>query len=326
MFKVSQSKVKTWRRCHYAYHLRYVEKLRKKVKSRPLQFGTIVHSMLEAHAEGDDPFDALRAAEETNEKLFAAEQEIYGEIIDDIRQIMTEYFAYYEDGELKFDRRNRRNSEFEFEVELMDGVLWNGKIDAIGRTPNKLRWIVENKTFTRKPNDDERWRNLQSSTYIRLNEMMGWPHVEGMCWNYIRSKSPTKPGILKDGSLSQKSIDTLPITVRETIHELGLDPKDYSEFLAKTNEKLGEWFSRIHTPVNRAVVDNIFDDFMFSIREMMEGHGRVKDKNIDKHCGWCDYQALCRTELESGDVDYMMQHDYTRSSRGDEDLAVTPEN
>ena len=68
--KVSQSKVKMWRQCKFAYHCKHVEKLRKKTKSRPLTFGTLVHEMLEAHANGDDPFDQLNKASVINAKLF----------------------------------------------------------------------------------------------------------------------------------------------------------------------------------------------------------------------------------------------------------------
>ena len=321
-FRVSQSKVKTWRRCHYAYHLRYVERLRKKAKSRPLQFGTIIHQMLEADAEGDDPFAVLPRVLKEQGKLFAAEREMYGDILEDIRQIMSAYFDYWPEKDLKFERRDGKSGEHEFNIELFPGVIWNGKIDAIGRTPNKLRWLVENKTFNRKPSDDDRWRNLQSCTYIRANDMLGWPNADGMCWNYIGSKVPAKPGLLKDGAMSEKNIVTLPITVRETIKELGLKEKDHKGFIKRSEEHLSSWFQRIHTPVNTSVVDSVFEDFKFSILEMIDGHEKCKDKNIEKHCGWCDYNALCRAELEGNDVDYLKQKDYESGKTDEKDTTI----
>ncbi len=322
IFKVSQSKVKTWRRCHYAYYLRYVEKWRKKVKSRPLQFGTIVHSMLEADAEGDDPFEVLEKIEKDNKKLFKVEQEMYGEIVNDIRQIMTQYFDYWPEKDMRFERRNGRSGEHHVEMEMsqwdLPNVVWVLKIDAIGKTPNKLRWVVEHKTFSKKPNEDERWRNLQSATYIRAVRELGWGDVDGMCWDYIRSKPPTRPGVLANGDMSQKNIDTLPITIRETLAEMKKNPKNYAGFIQRSYEGLGYWFQRIHTPVNEDVVENVFNDFLFSIREMIAGHGVCKDKNIDRHCGWCDYEKICRAELTGADVDYVKQHDYERSSKPEE--------
>jgi hypothetical protein len=314
-YRVSQSKVKTWRRCHYAYHLRYVEKLRKKVKSRPLQFGTIVHKMLEADAEGDDPFAVLKKVEKENAKLFRTEREMYGEIIDDIRQIMTEYFAFWPEKDMRFERRGGKSGEHEFNIELKPGIIWTGKIDAIGKTPNKLRWAVEHKTFNRKPSDDDRWRNLQSSTYIHAIRLLGWGDVDGMCWDYIRSKSPTKPGVLQNGAMSEKNIDTLPITIRETITEMGMKPKDYQGFITRSEEQLAVWFQRIHTPVDESVVANVFSDFQFSINEMIDGHGKCKDKNIERHCGWCDYERICRAELQGDDVDFVIQKDFERGTK-----------
>lgn len=316
VFKVSQSKVKTYRRCHYAYHLRYVEKLCKKIKSRPLQFGTIVHKMIEAYADGDDPFEALTEIEKGNKKMFAAEREMYGELVDDIRQIMTEYFDYYPERDLRFERRDKKSGEFEFNIPLIDygmpDIVWNGKIDAIGKTPNKLRWIVERKTFSRKPNDDERWRNLQSSTYMTAIQLLGWGSVDGMCWDYIRSKPPTRPGLLKDGTMSQKNIDTLPITIRETCKELKLNPREYGGFIQRSRDDLGTWFQRIHTPVDQSVTDAVMADFLSDVRRMADDHGTCKSKNIDRHCSWCDYEAICRAELQGLDVDYVKQHDFTK--------------
>lgn len=314
-FRVSQSKVKTWRRCHYAYHLRYVEELRKIKKSRPLQFGTMVHRMLEVEAEGDDPMEALNEYAEENSKMFKAEREEYGEIVDDVRQIMTEYFSYYPPKNLKFERRNGKSGEHEFEIEILPDVIWNGKIDATGKTPNKLKWIVERKTFSRKPDEFTRWSSIQSATYLQAVDMMGWGSYDGMCWDYIRSKPPARPGLLKDGKISFKNIDTLPITVRETAKELGLKPKDYKPLLIKAEERLPDWFERVHTPVDRGVVNGLFDDFVFSIKEMVAGHGKVKDKNIERHCMWCDYNSICSAELQSLDVDYVRQKEFENADK-----------
>jgi hypothetical protein len=318
---VSQSKVKTFRRCHQAYHYRYVEKLRKKRKSRPLQFGTMIHKALERHFNGDDPmgyFEELRKDVKAM-KLFAQEREEYGDILVDTQDIIAEYIRFWEGDKLRPIRKAHRGAEHTFEIELFPGVIWNGKLDALAKTPNKLRWLVEHKTYTRKPGDDERWRNLQSVTYFRANDILGWQPLDGVLWDYIKSKPPAIPDILKDGTLSQKRIDTLPSTVERTIEERGEEVDQYPQLMASAESNRGEYFQRIHTPVNRSVVDLVFADFESTIRSMVENHGKCSDMNIDKHCSWCDYEPLCRARLQGLDIEYVKEREYESGSKGKKD-------
>ena len=321
MFNVSNSKVKTYRRCHYAYHLKYVEKLRKKTKSRPLAFGTLAHSVLDHWAEGNDWMDMLTQVYKDNAKVFKAEREAYGEIIDDVRTIMVAYFDHWGERSLQYERIGGRSAEFVFNIEIVKDINMTGKIDFKGLTKErgkKFRWIGEHKTFNRKPSDDDRWRNLQSSIYIRVNEILGWSPVEGMCWDYIWSKPPQTPGMLQDGSMSQKMIDTLPNRIIDLLRGEKINPKKYQAFIDRVAEtNYPKYFDRVFTPVNEAVVDSVVDDFVETAREMMEKHGKVKDKNIERHCSWCDYQDLCRAELQGLDADYVRQRQYTKE-KGDE--------
>lgn len=324
-FKVSQSKVKTWRRCHRAYHYKYVEKLRKKRKSRPLQFGSMIHEALEMHFNGDDAmdyFDRLRS-DVAAMRLFAQEREEYGDILVDCEDIIAEYLEYWDDRDLRPVRIAKRGAEHTFEIELFPDVIWNGKMDMIGKTPNKLRWLVEHKTYTRRPNDDDRWRNLQSCTYFRANDILGWPQLDGCLWDYVKSKPPAVPGTLKDGTLSAKNIDTLPSTVQRAIDaQPKSDPKAYTDLISKAEKNRAQYFHRVHTPVNSEVADVVFRDFETSVREMVEGHGKCSDMNIDKHCSWCDYEPLCRARLQGLDVDYVKEREYsdgTKDNKKDKD-------
>lgn len=317
-FRVSQSKVKTWRRCHMAYHRRYVEELRKKRKSRPLQFGTMIHEALEMHFNGDealDYFDILRDDVKAM-KLFAQERDEYGDILQDCEDIITDYLDYWDDRDLRAVRIKGQGAEHLFEIEILPDVIWNGKLDVIAKTPNKLRWLVEHKTYTRKPNDDARWRDLQSSTYFRANDILGWPQLDGCLWDYVKSKPPAIPELLKDGSFSTKKIDTLPSTVLRTLSENSeaqekSATKQLQALRTMAENNRSQYFQRIHTPVNSDVAELVFNDFEASVREMIEGHGKCSDMNIDKHCSWCDYEPLCRATLQGLDVDYVKEREYT---------------
>ena len=319
LFKVSQSKVKLWRRCRYAYHLKYVEKLRRKRKSRPLVFGTLVHQMIEADANGHDPFDVLRSLDPKQLKLFASEKQAYGELLQDVSDIMEEYFNHWENSGLTYIRKAGKAAEHSFEIEIVPGILWNGKIDAIARSENRLRWLVEHKTFNRKPSDDDRWRNLQSVSYFRAMDILGWKPVDGTLWDYIWSKPPRRPALLKDGTLSKKNIETLPVAVAAAIKEYGLDPKKYREYKRSTAANRKLWFQRIYTPVKPEVSKLVFDDFVSSAKEMRDMHGKACEKNIERHCTWCDFEPLCRAQLQGNDFDYIKEREYEISTRPEQE-------
>src|SRR3546814_1526181 len=69
---------------------------------------------------------------------------MYGNIIEDIRDIMTDYFVHW-DGTLKPIKHDGRRSEFEFRIELEDGLWFTGRIDTVGKAKG-MRWLVEHKT------------------------------------------------------------------------------------------------------------------------------------------------------------------------------------
>lgn len=319
-FRVSQSKVKTWRRCRMAYHLKYVEKLKAKRKARALTFGSLIHSMIERHIEGDDPFEVLTEMDPNQMKLFQAEKDEYGAIIEDVSDIMTEYFEHWETDPMTYERIKGKSAEHSFDIEILPNVIWNGKIDARSRK-NGLRWLVEHKSFKRRPSDDDRWRNLQSASYFRAMDMMGWKPVDGTCWDYIWSKAPNIPGLLKDGSISKKSIDTLPSAVVRAIKANGLKTHGYRDFLDKVAENRNKWFLRVYTRVDSEARDLIFNDFVDTIKEMVEYHGKKSDMNIERHCSWCEYEPLCRAKLQGLDYDFIKERHYEKSKGRPEEEA-----
>lgn len=311
-FTVSQSKVKTWRKCRQMYHFKYVENLKRKKSKRPFKFGNIVHSMLEAHANGDDPFVELKKINFKDAKLFDAEKEVYGNIVSDIGNIMDEYFDYWADDDLRAIRVNKRSAEHPFEIEIEPGLSFKGKIDEFDQTKNKLKWLTDHKTFTKLPDEETRWINIQSSVYLRANDILGWiPNLAGTCWNYVKSKPPTHPELLKAGRLSEKNIDTLPTVVYEVMRKYKLKPKDYPKLIKMAEDNRSKYFFRIFTPVSKKVVDNIFNGFVDTAREMSKYHGTKTDKNIDLHCKFCDYSQICKAELTGSDVDFVKEREYT---------------
>jgi hypothetical protein len=325
-FGVGQSKVNAWRNCHQAYHYKYVEELQRRTTRRPFVFGRFVHSMIEEDAAGREPLDVLENISMEDEKLFTAEKEMYGELIEDLGIIMKDYFDYWKPDHPKYmhflaitgQDGIKRFAEHEFAIDIGDGITFKGQIDSVVQTPNmmKMRWLGENKSFDKLPSEDHRWRNLQSVVYMRALEMLGWVKggVEGVCWNYIKSKPPTVPQLLKNGvELSVRDIVTLPSVVRDALKRHKLDPSlpKHIELMKRADASRDEYFQRIFTPINKTVSANIWSGFVESARDMRDHHGRKKDKNLGRHCEWCDYESICRAELTGGDVDFVKEREYT---------------
>lgn len=310
---VSQSKVKSYRKCRRQHHNKYVLGLRKRIKSRPLMFGSIIHRMLEADANGDDPFEMLDKISDTQEKLFRVEREMYGAIVDDIRVIMTDYFKYWEGSKksVQFLRKNKKSAEHLFEIDLGDGLKFKGKADAVVKSQG-MRWLMEDKTFKRMPDEETRWKSVQSSTYIKALEILGWwTGIEGTLWNYIGNKEPAVPAILQSGKISEAKLNSLPSRVEAFIKSQGAKPKDYPKLMANAKENQSSWFLRIYTPLNQQVVDNTWEDFIATAKEMQIYGETSRARTVDQHCNWCDYKALCAAEIAGLDVDFLIEREYT---------------
>ena len=309
--RVSQSRVKTWRRCARAHYNKYVLGYTKKKVKRPLSFGKMVHEMIEAHANGKDPFDVLESIPLDKLRLFAQEREHYGEIIEDLGIIMEAYFDYWESQptKLRYVGIGGKRAEHKFEIEIMTDVIWVGLIDAIGRE-RRSRWLVEHKTFSRMPTEEDRWRSLQSAVYVRANDIMGWRPLDGTLWDYIWSKAPPRPAPLKDGSLSKRNTPTLKGAIKLAAKEHGR-PRSEVKALATLTHRPELWFSRTRNPLKSNVVDILFADFERSVKEIVDNGDNCRVMNIERHCSWCDFEPLCRAELTNGDVDFILAREFT---------------
>lgn len=306
---ISQSKVKTWRQCRRAYHNKFVLLIQKKKRKRPFMFGGIVHEIIEAHLEGKKWKKVLKQIHLDNKDLFKREIEMYGNIISDIRYIMTDYFNFW-DGQFKPFEHDGRRSEWEFRIELETGLWFTGKIDTAGKA-RKMKWLVEHKTFNRMPSEDDRWRSVQAAVYFKAAEMIGLPTVDGVMWDYISSKPVNVPGELTaTGRISQARIDSVPSRVQAWLEENGHKTKDFKKLIEDTEANQRNRFIRLYSPIKPRIVDLIWEDFVDTAKEIQEFHGKKKDQNIGRHCSWCDYQALCKAEATDSDLEWLLNREY----------------
>lgn len=314
MFQVSQSKVKLWRRCPYAYHLRYVRRLKKKAKSRALQFGSVVHTILEDLSNGRSVGSSIKGIEKKQGKLFASEREMYGDILEDARHITKSYQKFWESRmPLKTVKIKGIGAEHEVEVDLCKGISLVMKIDGYAETSNGMRWLVERKTFSRMPSEDDRWRNVQSVLYYRFHGRS--VKADGVLWDYVWSKPPTLPSMTESGKVSRKKIITLPSKVEDFIKENEVDKPTAKSLMATANACLPQYFKRVANSVSRRVEDEIVGDFVETAQVMSRMHGEYACRNVDRHCTWCEFEPICRAELTGSSPKSIIEREYERREK-----------
>jgi len=314
---ISQSKVKAWRQCRRMYWWKFVKMLQKKKRKRPFMFGGMMHEIAEAQFEGKNWEKLLDKIELDNRKLFKREIEMYGNIIEDMRDIMRDYFEYWEDhpNAVKPISHAGRNSEHEFRIELAPGLWFTGKIDAVVKA-RKMRWVMEHKTFSRLPSEGDRWRSVQAAVYFRALEEMGFKPIDGVLWDYVSSKPCNVPGELTPtGKISQARLDSLPSRIKRWLKEEDLKKKDYTKLLTDAQNNRPNRFIRLFSPVKRGVVNMIWEDFVDDAKEIQDMHGKKKAQNIGRHCDWCDYNSLCKAELLGDDVQWIIDRDFQQEDQ-----------
>lgn len=301
------------------YYNKFVLMLQRKKIKRPFMFGNIAHEMIESDLKGKDPFKVLKKIDLDNAKLFKREIEMYGNIVEDIRDIMTDYFDFWGKEAKAIKGPDGEYAEHEFRIELFSGIWFTGRIDAIMKAKG-MRWLGEHKTFSRMPSEDERWRNVQSSVYFRALEMLGFKRIDGVLWDYISSKVPMFPEQrLKSGAFSQARLNTIPARLDRWIADEKLKKADYSKIREDAMANRKNWFIRVYSPVKPQIVNMIWEDFLDTAREIADTHGRKKDQNVGRHCSWCDYAPLCKAEFTGSDTGWLIDREYTTEDQRAED-------
>lgn len=322
---IHQSGIKTYRRCHKAWHYKYVENLEKKKKGSALLRGTCCHEMIEAKANGLDPWEIYDNFIKQNKNIFEEEEELYGNLEEMISNIMEGYFLYYKNDNLKPVSINGKFAEHKFSVPLIENIILEGFIDMIVEDEKGNYWLMDHKTHKTLPQGDIAYSNIQSALYVwawgKMVELGLWdlPLPRGVVWNYIRWKDPSKPKLLKDGSMSKNSnIDTTWRIYRKALIEAGLNPEDYKDMEQILDGRDNEFYVRHYLPLNQKIISSILSDTISTALQIKRAP-TLDDRNITRDCSWCEFYPLCQAELKGLDSDLIRKCEYqTRVSEEEE--------
>lgn len=314
-FEVSHSKVKLGRRCLKAYEYRYIRKLSKRVKGKALVVGSLMHSCLESYFRNGHYLPEIEKWREKElSAMFVEEQALHSDVIPLVKSVMRGYIANWKRSGLEMVW-----VEKEFRIELIPGLVVVGKIDGRAReVGTKRTWLVEHKTCKRMPGEEARIWDTQTPLYNSMLPMMGEMPVTGVIWDYLRTKLPTKPELLKKGGLSMaKSIDTTKEVYEREIKRHGLDVRGYQDILEHLDSKRDQFYRQVKLPMNATFGNNLLEEFIETSRQLQaleieywEGGINHCTRNLTRDCSWCDYAPLCHAELRGEDTEYLLKHDY----------------
>lgn len=319
VLNISNSKVKKWRRCPMSWKYRYVDLLVKRKSSLPLTRGSWIHECLESlYKHGDWTIGYKKYKQEVWDKLFEEEKIEFGELDKDIKTIMERYIKYYEDWHKDIEVIG---VEVPFQVRVPNlPINLTGKIDLIYRDSMGI-WALDHKTMKTMPSEEFRMNDTQLTLYYyilnRLSSKLKFNKndIVGVSYNYIRSKVPTVPSLLKNGELSKrKNIDTDYDTYYKAIIDNGLNPDDYMDMLNYLKNNINSFFIRVNLPKSHTLISEILKDFIYSgchMKQALDNPNYRYVRNITKDCSWdCAYYNLCYTELNGGDISNIVKLDY----------------
>jgi len=321
MTTISFSEVDSFRRCQMRWYYRYKRRIKRIRKYVRLLKGTILHKMLNAHIshkmnkkyKGDDPWDVLAGYEKEYATYFEEEHEHYGDVIGDCGTIFEGYLRKYRKDPLTYEK-----SEVEVFFDISDNLRFVGFIDKIAVDTQKRRWITDHKFNERIPTAEDRFSELQLILYDWAWEKK-YPDIpiDGLLWDYGRSKAPTKPDLLKSGELSQrKNLDCDPHTYLLAISEHNLDANNYKEMLAHLEGKEDTFFERVFVPKpSKDMVAVIVDDFLQTAAEIKIKRGNGKASRCTHtmtpfNCNTCEYRPVCEAEVRGHDAEFIIKSEY----------------
>ena len=296
--KISQSKLKTFRRCPKQYEYKYIEGLEPTRKSVPLALGNWIHSMLEAHYKGEDWLETYGELTHKFNGFLAEEKEHYGDLPGISARLMNGYMDFWEEEDKNLEIIS---VEEDFEVDIGKGLLFKFKPDMIVK--DKRDGVIScwdhksNKTLP-----DTEWRNtdIQSTLYLWALNQLGIK-VDQFIFNYIRTKPPTVPRMTKAGRMSKVKIETDYPTLKSFIEENDLVIDDNLQTWLDNLKANSNFYKRISIAKPQLLTNTMIEE-LYSTATMINFMDSDDDlayyRVLNKACDWdCSFQDLCNADL-----------------------------
>ena len=303
---ISYSRFSLYLRCPYAHYLRYIEKLVGKAPSRPLHFGSDFHKLLEVRADkAQVKKEWKRMREEFYEMPASWQGELGENYPEDLKTIFSDYMYQWRDTPIPDE------TEHPFELEIAPGIIFVGVIDELYRYDDDID-IGEHKTFNRPPDMNTLMMNTQKSLYCKATELIWGKLPKKVRWDYIRSTPAKSPIWLeKSGRFSNAaSKDITPRSWLRACKERGItDPEILKQSKSYSGNE-GNYFFRVQQDVYPEMVEDVFEGFRYTCKDIDKRGEENKVKNITRDCAWCEFRDICMAELSGGDRSYVISEKF----------------
>lgn len=309
---ISYSRFSTYLGCPYKHHLRYNEKISGNAPARPLHFGSDFHKLLEVRKSKKRIKEEWHRMKDDFYSMPSSWQTELGENYpDDLKTIFSDYMAMWKGTPLPVETEH----PFELNIGKENGedIIFVGVIDELYKTEEGID-IGEHKTFSRPPDMNTLTMNTQKSLYSKATEIIWGQLPKKVKWDYIKS-SPAKYPVWLEKSQRFSEATSKDITPRSWLRackERGItDP----EILKKAEAYSGNennYFFRVEQDVYPEMVEDVFNGFLYTCRDIVNRGKENKVKNITRDCAWCEYRDICMAELSGGDREFVISQNYTR--------------
>ena len=174
-----------------------------------------------------------------------------------------------------------------------------------------LTFLCETKTGRKIPQEDLRIWDLQTVLYVWALRKLG-NKIDGIVWDYIRTKPPTVPLLLKSGELSQRAdIDTDYGTYMKAITDNELSPDNYKAILESLKGREDSYFRRVKVPITEPMIEPILEDARSTSLEILYLEDQPVRSMSGYTCPRCSYQSLCYAHLRGLDEEFIRKVEFT---------------
>lgn len=312
---ISYSRFSTYLSCPYKHYLGYVQRLTLKKPVRPLYFGSDFHKLLELRGDKE----ALRQAkEDIRDKFYEMpgswQTELGDSYVEDLFTIFRDYVRVYRGAPLP------QKTEEPFEILLGyckgEPVYFVGVIDELylQKINGKKRILIgEHKTFNQRPDMNTLTMNTQKCLYAKATQTLRGILPEGVIWDYIKS-APAKEPIWLEKShrfSESKSADITPYSWSRACKSKGITDKSVIKRGSELyNGNVGNFFFRVKQDFYPQMVEDIWEGFVYTCKDMAKRGSTNKTKNVTRDCKWCSFRDICFSEMSGGDTAYIIEKNY----------------